>query len=976
MVLISHICANEHLVMLKFFAFCTLFLLTLFVAGQSSDLISDVYNGVNGEEFTVKAIVTTPEFGNLENVQFFVQDSSGGLLANYGGGDCTTTQGDSVLITGTRSDRSGQVELSVSLLESINSNSLPDYQKINESDLQISSPVLGSRVVIDSVGILDDSNWPEEATDSTTVIAVQVGSASLEVRIENASFYDGSPVPCSDFNLAGILTRFGDEVQILPFFEGEIDPFLVPAITIDQDIIQFDTVTLGEESIKTFSLDASELTTSLELQVKSRDFKISLAQGSGYTDNLTLDPEEGTISSISIFIQFAPTSNDDQEGVLAISSCGVNQEILLKGSTRSVDAGIIFSSDSIIFEELSIDSTAVQILSVEALGLVEDLALKVSGDFELATSDTSSFTKELVIPTVDGTIDSTIVYVRFNPDSLGTLAGEIVAASSGFSQSIALLGTAVQTIEATVMLEVDSISFGELQLNTEVVKSFQVGATGLVENLSLETQGDFSLSTSATGTFDTTLQLSQVDGIINSTEIYVLFSPSSTGEIDEAITLQSSGIEEELHLFGIGIEPPTPEIVTDKSAFQFNETDIDSFSAPQVLMVSASGLSEEVQVVATGDFEISLDDSTAYQSSVSIALTNGAIENRKIFVRFSPSVSGTAEEILTLSSSGVSQSITLSGIGVDPSIPIITVDKNSISFGVTELGNEIQPAVLLIQASNLEADITVEVSGDFEIAEGIDGDFVRTLVFPVTNGKLDSTEFIVRVAPETSGVKSGSITIRSLDLVQSVDLLAEILQPDPVIVVSASEISFSDTEIGQVSSTSSFFIEGDFLTDDVLISAPEEFQVSLLEIGNFDASLVLSATDGTLPFTEIFVRFAPTTAGVKTENISIESTGVILEVNLDGTGFEKEEVVLTVLEKKVGIYPNPVTTSIALAGLVDQHASMRLTDQLGRILFNDQGEVASLLHDLNKQVPILSCGTYVLTLNSTLGLTTLKFVKQ
>ena len=165
--------------MLKFFAFCTLFLLTLFVAGQSSDLISDVYNGVNGEEFTVKAIVTTPEFGNLENVQFFVQDSSGGLLANYGGGDCTTTQGDSILITGTRSDRNGQVELSVSLLESINSNSLPDYQKINESDLQISSPVLGSRVVIDSVGILDDSNWPEEATDSTTVIAVQVGSASL-----------------------------------------------------------------------------------------------------------------------------------------------------------------------------------------------------------------------------------------------------------------------------------------------------------------------------------------------------------------------------------------------------------------------------------------------------------------------------------------------------------------------------------------------------------------------------------------------------------------------------------------------------------------------------------------------------------------------------------------------------------------------------------------------------------------------------
>ena len=112
------------------------------------------------------------------------------------------------------------------------------------------------------------------------------------------------------------MTRFGDEVQILPFFEGEIDPFLVPAITIDQDIIQFDTVTLGEESIKTFSLDASELTTSLELQVKSGDFKISLAQGSGYTDNLTLDPEEGTISSISILFNLLQQATTTKRGFL------------------------------------------------------------------------------------------------------------------------------------------------------------------------------------------------------------------------------------------------------------------------------------------------------------------------------------------------------------------------------------------------------------------------------------------------------------------------------------------------------------------------------------------------------------------------------------------------------------------------------------------------------------------------------------
>ncbi len=63
------------------FISCICFLFVLSTQAQSP--ISDVYNGLEGEVFTIQGIVTTPEFGTSENVQFFVQDESAGILVNY-----------------------------------------------------------------------------------------------------------------------------------------------------------------------------------------------------------------------------------------------------------------------------------------------------------------------------------------------------------------------------------------------------------------------------------------------------------------------------------------------------------------------------------------------------------------------------------------------------------------------------------------------------------------------------------------------------------------------------------------------------------------------------------------------------------------------------------------------------------------------------------------------------------------------------
>ena len=245
--------------------------------------ISNVYSGLNDEEFTVSGIVTTPEFGISPEVLFFIQDGSRGLLISYEGNECTTTQGDEVLITGLRKEVNNMVLLEVVTLERITSNNqLPSHQLISDTDLSLSSSLIGNRVTINNVTITDNSNWPEVQSEVSRSIPITTGTTDFTLTVDRASYYNGTPVPCNSFSLSGVLAKFDDEIQILPFYENELDP--LPKLTVDQEVINFGQIQVDEFSLpELLKYSASNLVEDIVITT-SGNFEISENETDGYTN--------------------------------------------------------------------------------------------------------------------------------------------------------------------------------------------------------------------------------------------------------------------------------------------------------------------------------------------------------------------------------------------------------------------------------------------------------------------------------------------------------------------------------------------------------------------------------------------------------------------------------------------------------------------------------------------------------------------
>ncbi len=81
-----------------------------------------------------------------------------------------------------------------------------------------------------------------------------------------------------------------------------------------------------------------------------------------------------------------------------------------------------------------------------------------------------------------------------------------------------------------------------------------------------------------------------------------------------------------------------------------------------------------------------------------------------------------------------------------------------------------------------------------------------------------------------------------------------------------------ETSVGTPTSSQTFTVEGENLTDDILVTAPAEFEVSTDDV-NFYPSRTLSQSGGTVSTTTIYVRYNPASCGSHSGNVACTSTG-------------------------------------------------------------------------------------------------------
>jgi|GEM_PF-4577257 len=173
----------------------------------------------------------------------------------------------------------------------------------------------------------------------------------------------------------------------------------------------------------------------------------------------------------------------------------------------------------------------------------------------------------------------------------------------------------------------------------------------------------------------------------------------------------------------------------------------------------------------------------------------------------------------------------------------------------------------------LQSSFTVSLATGTPSPDVIDAGASRTLSF--TGGKTTRQYLLLEVTGNLFGdfgEANQNFQIGDINVI-----------PEPTINVSASLTNFSATA-GSASVSQSFSAGGTALTDDILVTAPADYEVSTNNTA-FAASVTLFASGGTVSATAVYVRIAAsapigspaglislTSTGASTQNIAVAGT--------------------------------------------------------------------------------------------------------
>ncbi|MBZ9652436.1 T9SS type A sorting domain-containing protein [Psychroflexus montanilacus] len=193
--------------------------------------------------------------------------------------------------------------------------------------------------------------------------------------------------------------------------------------------------------------------------------------------------------------------------------------------------------------------------------------------------------------------------------------------------------------------------------------SFTAQGFNLTEDVTVTAPADFEISLTPQASFTQTLSLPQTDGTLESTEIYVRLQEGlDAGNYQGNVALSADGITEVSVATG-EVLPATPQLDVQIIAISGLNYDLgEGPSQEESFEVQGQFLLESVSVDAPANFEVSLNSTSGYSSSIEIPETGGNVSS-SVFVRLAEGLAeGSYSGELSISSlNAETQTVDLSG---------------------------------------------------------------------------------------------------------------------------------------------------------------------------------------------------------------------------------------------------------------------------------------------------------------------------
>jgi Beta-propeller repeat/Abnormal spindle-like microcephaly-assoc'd, ASPM-SPD-2-Hydin len=397
-------------------------------------------------------------------------------------------------------------------------------------------------------------------------------------------------------------------------------------------------------------------------------------EGSQYQAGVDYDvilAEIDPTGTTELFATYIGGSGNNSADAMALDA---SANIYVAGTTDSIDFPVTQGSfqeviggntDGFIVKVSPADAAAVSVVpfsldySTQALGTAsaaQTVLLRNMGSAALNISSITSpsgFTQTNDCGTSVPAAGTCTLSVTFAPSAAGSASGNvsIVDDAAGSPHVISLSGFATG---ALVALSPASLTFTGLT----------VGTASPEQTVTLSNNGNASLNISGiqvSGDYAQTNTCGASLAASASCQIQITFTPTAAGNRTGALTIADDAFNSPQTLALTGTGEAALGITLSASTLTFANQPVDSTSSTQTLTVTNHALSSAVvsSVSITGNFSQTNNCGTVTANGGSCSVT----------VKFAPSASGASTGTLKITTSaGISQTVSLSGTGVDFSV--------------------------------------------------------------------------------------------------------------------------------------------------------------------------------------------------------------------------------------------------------------------------------------------------------------------
>jgi uncharacterized repeat protein (TIGR02543 family) len=417
-----------------------------------------------------------------------------------------------------------------------------------------------------------------------------------------------------------------------------------PTITTSGSLNTFGSEPGTPSAEQSYTVSGNHLTDDIVITAPA-DFEISTTSGSGFTSSLTLAESGGTVAATPIYVRFNRATEGTSSGNIVHTSAGATEvDMAVSGSAQAPLEGWTAYNDCVTTSGQHIGDN-VTTIALDGSGTLIDQATGRSTGVTAELTQSGGVSEETTYG--DDTAENTDAYNTFF--AFTDIAGNMHYGDSGWYVLLTFTGLdPAKTYTFATTANRNNSSY------TSRISKFTLSDVDAATNA----------STSGV-TVNDNLSVSFVTGY-NTEDGFVArwtgIQPGPDG--DFTVRVEADGSEYRAYGFSVFMlqEETTDPTITTAGTLNAFGSEPGTPSAEQSYTVSGSHLTDDIEITAPADFEISTTSGSGFSSSVTLSQVDGMVTATPIYVRFNRATKGTSSgNIVHTSTGATTRNVAVSG---------------------------------------------------------------------------------------------------------------------------------------------------------------------------------------------------------------------------------------------------------------------------------------------------------------------------